>query len=405
MEGLQVLQSDATATFPHPVRRRLTAATLLTCSVIAFGGAATGAPPPRAPAEFFGIGPQTPLTEKDAEYMKAGGISIVRLAVPWSSVQSSSRGGYNWAALDQGVAVAARAGLRVLPFFYGTPHWISKPTRLPVDSARARSAWTAFLTAAVHRYGPGGEFWAEHAKGVQPPGPSYEPAGPEYAPASPVRAETPIRPLPIRSWQIWNEANFFYFAVPASPSRYARLVKISSQAIKAVDPGAKVILSGLFAKPTAGGSRGMPATDFLDALYRVPGLKASFDGIALHPYAVDTETLEEYVEAFHEVTVENHDRVPLYITEMGWGSQNDFQQVAFEQGVQGQVRQLRGAYTYLLENRRRLDVKQVYWFSWKDIQGDCNFCDSVGLFHEGRGFRPKPSWHAFVALSRGRARP
>ena len=46
------------------------------------------------------------------------------------------------------------------------------------------------------------------------------------------------------------------------------------------------------------------------------------------------------IEGFHEVKVENHDRPRLYITEMGWGSQNDFKHVAFEQGIQGQVRQL-----------------------------------------------------------------
>jgi polysaccharide biosynthesis protein PslG len=368
----------------------LTAALLLAIAALTLGGgAATGAQPPRAPVEFFGIGPQTPLTPRDAEYMKAGGIGVVRMAVPWSSVQEKRiKGVYNWAGLDEGVGIAARSGLRVLPFLYGTPHWLAgKPTTLPVDNARQRAEWKAFLTAAVERYGPQGQFWKEHATVV---GPDYEP---------------PIPKLPIRAWQIWNEANFFYFALPTSPSRYAKLVKLSSQAIKAADPGAKVILSGLFAKPTADYPKGMPAAQFLEALYRVPGLKTRFDGISLHPYAVDTETLEEYVEAFHDVTIENHDRVPLYITEMGWGSQPNFQEVAFEQGPQGQVRQLRGAYSYLLENRRRLDVKQVYWFSWKDIQGDCSFCDSVGLFQEGPAFRPKPAWRAFVAISRGRLRP
>ena len=89
---------------------------------------------------------------------------------------------------------------------------------------------------------------------------------------------------------------------------------------------------------------------------------------------------------------------------MGWGSEPNFHEVAFEQGTQGQVRQLRGSYGYLLENRNRLDLKQVYWFSWKDLQGDCNFCDSVGLFRAGQ-FKPKPAWRAFVAITGGRARP
>jgi hypothetical protein len=136
-------------------------------------------------------------------------------------------------------------------------------------------------------------------------------------------------------------------------------------------------------------------------------MKSYFDGIALHPYAIDTETLEVLVEEFHLVTVENHDRVPMYITEMGWGSQNDFNVVAFEQGIQGQVKQLRDSYAYLLANRNRLDLKQVYWYSWKDNPEyvACSFCDSVGLFKAGPKFKPKPSWRAFVTLTHGRARP
>ncbi len=149
----------------------------------------------------------------------------------------------------------------------------------------------------------------------------------------------------------------------------------------------------------------MPAERFLAALYRVPGLKNSFDGISLHPYAIDTGILEEYVEEFHEVTVENHDRVPLYITEMGWGSQPDFHEVAFEQGPQGQAGSCAAPTATCFATGSRLDVKQVYWFSWKDIQGDCNFCDSVGLFKEGAGFKPKPAWRSFVEISGGSLRP
>ncbi len=386
-----MLQSDATATLSAPMKRRLSIALLLACLLGAlFAGAQQGAArsPIRAPRGFFGIGPQTSLTDRDAAYMKAGGIESIRWPLAWAGVQPTAKGGYGWGGFDEVVTVAARHGLTVLPFLYGTPSWIArKYTKLPIDSGMARKAWAAFLEAAVKRYGPGGEFWAQHAPGAV-----------QYAPAIP-------RPQPIRSWQIWNEANFFYFAYPASPQRYAKLVRISGPAIKRVDPGAKVILSGLFGEPTAHGAKGMPAARFLKILYRTPGIKSRFDGIALHPYAVDAETLEELVEALHEVTVENHDRVPLYITEMGWGSQNDFNQVAFEQGPRGQVKQLRASYGYLLANRNRLDLKQVFWFSWKDLPGSCTFCDSVGFFRAGPKFHPKPAWHAFVALTGGRARP
>jgi hypothetical protein len=391
MRPLIVLQGDATATFLDSMKRRISAALLLACLAAAlFAGVQPGSakPPIRPPKGFFGIGPQSTLTDEDAEYMKAGGIETVRWPLSWAGIQPTAKGGYHWESFDEVVAVAARRGLGVLPFFYGTPRWISrKETTLPIGSGRARAAWAAFLQAAVKRYGPGGEFWNLHAPGVQ--------------------YQTVIsRPLPIRTWQIWNEANFFYFAFPASPQRYAKLVQISSPAIKGVDPSAKVILTGLFGEPTASGPKGMPAAKFLEILYRTPGIKSRFDGVALHPYAVDAETLEELVEGLHEVTVENHDRVPLYITEMGWGSQNDFQQVAFEQGIRGQVKQLKASYGYLLENRNRLDLEQVYWFSWKDLPGSCSFCDSVGLFRaSAKRFKPKPAWHAFVGLTGGRARP
>ena len=242
-----------------------------------------------------------------------------------------------------------------------------------------------FLRDAVERYGPGGEFWREHRSGA------------DFLPE-----------LPLREWQIWNEANFFYFATPASPQRYAKLLKITSPAIKRVEPNARVILSGLFGDPTANPPNAMPAVQFLEQLYRVPGIKADFDGVALHPYADKAERLEELVEEMRAVVLENHDpSTRLYITEMGWGSQNDPNVVAFEQGIAGQARELRKAYSFLIANRARLNLKAAYWYSWKDNPEyvACSFCDSVGLFRAGRAFKPKPAWRAFVALTGGRARP
>lgn len=345
------------------------------------------------PRTFFGMAPQTQLTDTDAAYMKAGGIGSVRWPVNWAAVQPTAQGGYDWSSVDPIVEVAAGRGLTVLPFLYGVPSWIArKPTTLPIDSSRARKAWVTFVTAAVRRYGPGGEFWAEHAPEV---------AGVNYVPAV-------SQPLPIRAWQVWNEANFFYFAYPVSASRYARLLKLTHGAIKAADPAAKVILSGLFGDPSEGGKQGMPAVNFLEALYRVPGIKADFDAVALHPYAFHVEDLEELVEGMREVVVDNHDvATGLYITEMGWGSQNDPNVVAFEQGVQGQARELRGAYGFLIAKRHRLNLKGTYWYSWKDNPDytACSFCDSVGLFRAGLRFKPKPAWRAFIALTGGRARP
>ncbi len=351
--------------------------------VLSSTDAATRAP--TAPRAFFGIAPQTPLTEEDARYMRAGGIGSVRWPLAWSGVEPTPNEGFDWGGFDEVVATAARQRLRVLPFVYATPEWAAnKYTTLPTANARQRNRWRAFLRAAVARYGPSGDFWREHGPG----------------------SAEPVPKIPLREWQIWNEANFFYFAFPVSVGRYARLLHASSRAIKSVDRGATVVLSGLFGEPNPRGKWGMDAVDFLERLYRVRGIESSFDAISLHPYAVDAETLAEQVEAMREVSLENDDPgAGFYLTELGWGSEDNFEEVAFEQGIQGQVRQLRDSYAYLLRNRHRLNMKSTYWFTWKDIEDSCNFCDSTGFFHLGEQFRPKPAWRAFVQVTRGRPSP
>lgn len=364
------------------MRFRVTAAALALVALLL--PSAADAAFPKAPASFFGIAPQAALSDEDGSYMRAGGIGSVRLPLVWAGIQPAADGGHLWEAFDREVAVAAKARLRVLPSVGSTPHWLApKSTTLPVSNARQRAAWTTFLRAAVQRYGPRGSFWAEHGPG----------------------SAEPLPRLPIRAWQIWNEPNFFYFAFPVSPARYGKLVTLASRAIKAVDRRADVIVAGLFGRPKARGKRGMPAATFLARLYAQRGLARRFDGVALHPYAVNTRALVKLVAAMRKVVVANRDRAPLYITEIGWGSQSNSKRVAFEQGVRGQVRELRGAYRYLLGNRRRLNLAGVYWFSWKDLPGSCDFCDSAGLFHAGPGLRPKPAWRAFVAISGGRVRP
>jgi len=331
------------------------------------------------PRGFFGIVPQAPLGERDTARMRAGGVDTIRMMVSWSAIQPTPDGEYLWGSLDGQVALAAEEHLEVLPFLIQTPHWLSGNWRvLPVDSARQRQAWGEFVTAAVERYGRRGTFWAEHGPG----------------------SEQPLPRLPICAWQIWNEENFFYFAKPASPTRYARLLAISRQAVRRGDPRGEIVLGGLFGDPRGRPPRAMDAADFLDQLYRVRGAKANFDAVALHPYAADAGVLRELVEGIRQVSVRHRDaRAGLYLTELGWGSQAA-SPVSFEVGLREQARELRSAYRYLISRHSRLNLRQVDWFTWKDMQGTCSFCDSTGLFRRGTAFRPKPAWHAFVSFAR-----
>lgn len=360
---------------------RATALTLV-LSVAALAGAATAQA--RLPRGFFGIAPQTSVGVADAKRMRHGGVESIRVPVPWPTVQPAANAPFNWSVLDEHVAVAARNGMDVLPSLGSTPRWLAgRETVLPISNRRQRRAWAAFLRAAVQRYGTHGQFWREHSR-----------SSGDFVPRR-----------PIRKWQIWNEENFFYFTTPASPARYGRLLKISHGAIKGADRRAEILIGGLFGNPKPRPPRAMNSAAFLVRLYRIRGIKRTFDGVALHPYAADVGALRRLVERVRRVMIRNRDRRSgLYITEMGWGSQRNQRRVAFEVGWRAQARELRRAYGYLIRARRRLNLKQVYWFTWKDVQGACSFCDSSGLFRRGPRFKAKPAWHSFVALARGRRR-
>ena len=334
------------------------------------------------PRGFFGIVPQVAFGARDTARMRAGGVETIRVMVSWASVEPTPTSGYDWSGVDQQVALAAEERLEVLPFLFATPPWLAHDFRtLPVQNRRQRQAWAEFVGAAVERYGRRGEFWREHAPG----------------------SKRPLPRLPIGAWQIWNEENFFYFASPVSPTRYARLLAVTHRALHQADPRADLVLGGLFGDPGERPPRAWDAVDFLDRLYRVRGVKANFDAVALHPYAADTGVLAALVEGVHRTMVRHRDRrAGLYLTELGWGSQNDPQVVSFEVGRHGQARELRRAYRYLLSRRQRLNLKQVDWFTWKDATGSCSFCDSTGLFRRGGSFRPKPAWRAFVSFARRR---
>jgi hypothetical protein len=331
------------------------------------------------PRGFFGIVPQTGIGPKDLARMRAGGVETLRLPLSWAGTQPTRRSDYNWSGFDATVAAAAEQGIAILPILSEPPGWATGSSRrMPVDSGSQRRAWAEFVRAAVERYGRRGAFWEEHSAG----------------------SRDPLPRLPIRAWQVWNEENFFYFTKPVSPGRYARLLAVTRPAIRA-DPRAEIVLGGLFANPKQGPPAAMDAVDFLDRLYRSGGVKANFDAVALHPYAADAGELRSAVESVR-ATMRRHgdNRSGLYVTEIGWGSDYNPRAVAFEVGLRGQARELRRAYGYLLANRGRLKLRQVDWFTWKDVRGSCAFCDSSGLFREGARFKPKPAWHAFVQVTR-----
>ena len=85
---------------------------------------------------------------------------------------------------------------------------------------------------------------------------------------------------PIREWQIWNEPNQPVFNWSDQPfaADYVALLRDAGAAIKAVDPGAKIVLAGLVGTSWTA----------LQTVYQAGG-KSLFDVVAIHPFTLDPE--------------------------------------------------------------------------------------------------------------------
>jgi hypothetical protein len=327
------------------------------------------------PHGFIGISPQGVTDTSDYELMQEAGLTSVRLPVNWAGIEPEARDRFapEWGALDEQVRLAAEHGIRAFFFLWGTPEWLSP--RLggePVTSVRQRREWLRFLHVIEFRYGPSGRFWEEN------------PELPE---------------LPVRQWEIWNEENIVTFSRVPDPERFGKLIQISGSFLHRADPGSTVILGGLFGHPLQIPPN-IGSGYFLSQVYRIPGIRSDFDGVALHPYVADAGALEGEIENLRRVMEENHDgATPLYMTELGWGSAS--YESRWERGPRGQAREMDRAFAMLVENRFRWRIGGVWWFSWADIAGSCQFCDSAGLLTARR--EAKPSWYRFNAWTGGDA--
>ena len=333
-----------------------------------------------ARSEFFGIA-QGPLDASDVQRIADVGVGTERFMLKWRSVEPT-QGSYDWAPRDWLVGALASRGIRSVPFVWGSPEWVNPfSARPPVDTASNVQAWRNFLKAAVARYGPGGSYWANGYR---------QRFGPDAT------------PLPIRSWQIWNEPNLSKYFDPGqtvghAAQKYARLLEISHDAIKSQDPQARIVLAGM---PGYGDST---AWKFLDSLYRVSGSRKDFDAAALHPYARSLGQLDEQAEQFRAVMKSHGDReTPLWLTELAWGS-GPPDQFGYNKGLTGQRDLLSGAFRLILRQRDAWNVQRIFWYMWHDPPAGsdyaelCSICGTAGLVRHNR--TPKPAYQAFTGFT------
>ena len=248
-----------------------------------------------ARSEFFGTVQTATLDAQDIEGMAASRVRTNRFVLKWGWVQPS-QGSFDWGPADRFIGRLAIRGVRAVPAVWGNPDWVAgSGSTPPIGGPVGEQAWRNLLRALVGRYGPDGTYWTTGYRQT-------------YG--------ADAKPLPVQSWQVWNEPNLSkYFAPSPSPGRYARLLQISSQAIRSQDPRARIVLAGV------SGNGDLNAWDFLNGLYSVAGIKYHFDAVALHPYGRSIDRQRQVIQQVRAVMRNRADgATPIWITEIAWGS-------------------------------------------------------------------------------------
>jgi hypothetical protein len=235
---------------------------------------------------------------------------------------------------------------------------------------RSAADFGNFAAALVRRYGPAGSFWA---------------------------ANPSVRRRPIRAWQIWNEPHLrAYWPTGPDPAAYAAMLRVVGGAVKRADPGAEVVAGAI-----SQSSLGMPVAAFLRGMYDA-GARGSFDSLAIHPYAPAADQVYAIMRKVRRVANSRGDRrTPIRVTELGWATAGP--RSPFRLGRRGQGELIKRTWAALVRGRKRLRLRGLVYFSWRDLPRYApTFQDFYGL-HTGlleQNGRAKPSRAKFTRAVR-----
>jgi hypothetical protein len=344
---------------------------MATVGAIALCAAGTVATSTAAAAASPGVvfnGPEG-LSPQIDRYVGALGVPWVRAFVNWPSFEPA-RGQLaagDVTALESGMA-SLPAGTHVLLDVVDTPQWESGSAN-PTMPPRRPSDYAAFVRKLAKRLGGR-----------------------------------------VSAWEIWNEEDdSSWWASGPNPGSYAALLRASYKAIKRAYRPATVVLGGLTGNDY----------EFLEKLYK-HGARGSFDAVGVHTdTACDVESPYEYeysgrftgrisrwsflgYRTVHSVMLRNHDRRPIWMTELGWSTYPgacDIGMFANQKagGVspEAQALYLRQAYHCLAQNSY---VQVAIWYGLQDLSPGLGSPGDFGLLN--LGLQPDPAFGALGSYER-----
>ena len=143
---------------PHLLAAVIAIPTLRLLALVVFAlFGCLAAPAAAAGSGEFGVVAQDKLAPSEYGELADAGAATLRIGIVWSSIEPQP-GSLDLEYLDSVVSNAADHGIRLLPFVYGAPDWVTGSTnRPPIYSAYERRLWADLLQTLVRRYGAGGE--------------------------------------------------------------------------------------------------------------------------------------------------------------------------------------------------------------------------------------------------------
>ncbi len=198
----------------------------------------------------------------------------------------------------------------------------------------------------------------------------------------------------IKAWEVWNEPNIEFW--PGPPELFARLMKVSYQAIKAADPNAIVVLGGIFHYQNIGNIQGI-----LRALGQDPEGPANryfFDVMGHHPYDVgicnmqsEGDLIDNYLRrdmrTFLPDETDNAHRI--WVTETGIRVREDGAFPEFATPEE-QASYVIASYAYALDK----GAERFYYFRTNDADSEV---EPWGLLKNNR--TRKPGFTAFQVMA------
>lgn len=322
--------------------------------------------------------------DREFALMKRSGVESVRVAVYWFNVQPKRHGRLDWSTLDALAATAASHGLPLAPVVLGAPTWADDDSMTPIPVPKDTRDYAAFMTRLVKRYGPDGSYWSSH------PG---------------------VRRKPIRTWQIWNEvSNPYYWDAKTWYSAYPRMLRQAYDAVKAVDPGATVLMSGL--NTSGSGKNPLPSWQALGQIYDGldnQDLGRPFDATASHIYTSQASDAVRVMKATRKVMDAHGDaNRPADVTELAWPASKGKLRDAkgrkrtffAETDQKGMANRLTKGVLALAQQRTALKIGSVQWYQWiSPYSGSTDAFSYSGLRRAHRTINDVPALTAFRAVA------